>query len=90
MQFTFIVISTLIVLSQICLGSDVITLGHLLFTTLRILILRTFFLDIKNFEHLTQASTGATTGDWFIKFYAPWYLFQCLNLIFKVCLKLLE
>lgn len=25
-----------------------------------------------NFEHLTQASTGATTGDWFVKFYAPW------------------
>eukprot|EP00941_MAST-03F_sp_MAST-3F-sp1_P003844 g3844.t1 len=24
------------------------------------------------FEHLTQASTGATTGDWFVKFYAPW------------------
>ena len=29
-------------------------------------------LDVKNFEHLTQASTGATTGDWLIKFYAPW------------------
>jgi len=29
-------------------------------------------LDETNFEHLTQASTGATTGDWFIKFYAPW------------------
>jgi protein disulfide-isomerase-like protein len=29
-------------------------------------------LDSKNFEHLTQASTGATTGDWLIKFYAPW------------------
>lgn len=26
----------------------------------------------ENFEHLTQASTGATTGDWFVKFYAPW------------------
>lgn len=25
-----------------------------------------------DFEHLTQASTGATTGDWFVKFYAPW------------------
>jgi len=25
-----------------------------------------------NFEHDTQASTGATTGDWFVKFYAPW------------------
>jgi hypothetical protein len=23
----------------------------------------------QNFEHLTQASTGATTGDWFIKLY---------------------
>ena len=29
-------------------------------------------LNSKNFEHLTQVSTGATTGDWFIKFYAPW------------------
>lgn len=29
-------------------------------------------LDVKNFEHLTQATTGATTGDWLIKFYAPW------------------
>lgn len=26
-------------------------------------------LDTSNFEHLTQASTGATTGDWLIKFY---------------------
>eukprot|EP00053_Salpingoeca_punica_P015589 m.143960 g.143960 ORF g.143960 m.143960 type:complete len:258 (-) comp16754_c2_seq2:1351-2124(-) len=26
----------------------------------------------ENFEHLTQASTGATTGNWFVKFYAPW------------------
>eukprot|EP00049_Salpingoeca_infusionum_P017620 m.353725 g.353725 ORF g.353725 m.353725 type:complete len:392 (+) comp16828_c0_seq1:253-1428(+) len=24
------------------------------------------------FEHDTQAATGSTTGDWFIKFYAPW------------------
>lgn len=29
-------------------------------------------LDSKNFEHLTQVSTGATTGDWLVKFYAPW------------------
>lgn len=29
-------------------------------------------LTTKNFEHLTQASTGATTGDWLVKFYAPW------------------
>ena len=29
-------------------------------------------LDAGNFEHLTQAATGATTGDWLIKFYAPW------------------
>lgn len=29
-------------------------------------------LTSQNFEHLTQASTGATTGDWLIKFYAPW------------------
>ena len=24
------------------------------------------------FEKLTQATTGATTGDWIIEFYAPW------------------
>lgn len=24
------------------------------------------YLDTQNFEHLTQAATGATTGDWFI------------------------
>lgn len=29
-------------------------------------------LDVDTFEHLTQASTGMTTGDWFVKFYAPW------------------
>ena len=29
-------------------------------------------LDGSNFEKLTQAATGATTGDWMIKFYAPW------------------
>jgi len=26
----------------------------------------------ENFEHDTQAATGATTGDWLIEFYAPW------------------
>ena len=25
-----------------------------------------------NFEHLTQAATGAPTGDWFVAFKAPW------------------
>jgi len=25
-----------------------------------------------SFEHATQAVTGATTGDWFVEFYAPW------------------
>jgi protein disulfide-isomerase-like protein len=29
-------------------------------------------LDANNFESLTQAATGATTGDWLVKFYAPW------------------
>lgn len=29
-------------------------------------------LNDTNFEALTQASTGATTGSWLIKFYAPW------------------
>jgi hypothetical protein len=27
-----------------------------------------------NFELETQVSTGATTGDWLIEFYAPWFL----------------
>ena len=27
---------------------------------------------INNFEHLTQVATGATTGHWLVKFYAPW------------------
>lgn len=29
-------------------------------------------LDSSSFEHLTQASSGATTGDWFVAFTAPW------------------
>jgi protein disulfide-isomerase-like protein len=29
-------------------------------------------LNNANFEKLTQAATGATTGDWLVKFYAPW------------------
>ena len=29
-------------------------------------------LNDKNFEKITQATTGSTTGSWFIKFYAPW------------------
>jgi thioredoxin domain-containing protein 5 len=29
-------------------------------------------LNADNFESLTQASTGSTTGSWLIKFYAPW------------------
>ena len=29
-------------------------------------------LDSSNFEATTQAASGATTGDWLIKFYAPW------------------
>eukprot|EP01001_Neometanema_parovale_P013127 NODE_948_length_1974_cov_96.878984_g898_i0.p1 GENE.NODE_948_length_1974_cov_96.878984_g898_i0~~NODE_948_length_1974_cov_96.878984_g898_i0.p1 ORF type:complete len:605 (-),score=189.69 NODE_948_length_1974_cov_96.878984_g898_i0:158-1921(-) len=36
-------------------------------------------LDDESFEHLTQASTGATTGDWFINFYAQWCK-PCMNL----------
>jgi protein disulfide-isomerase-like protein len=29
-------------------------------------------LTSETFEHQTQASTGQTTGKWFIKFYTPW------------------
>ena len=29
-------------------------------------------LDDSNFESTTQASTGQTTGKWFVEFYAPW------------------
>jgi protein disulfide-isomerase-like protein len=29
-------------------------------------------LTLETFEHQTQASTGQTTGKWFIKFYTPW------------------
>ena len=29
-------------------------------------------LTTKTFEHETQATTGATTGNWFVMFYAPW------------------
>ena len=29
-------------------------------------------LTSKTFEHLTQAASGHTTGDWFVMFYAPW------------------
>lgn len=32
-------------------------------------------LDDSNFEHLTQASTGSTTGDWLIQFYDS----QCID-----------
>ena len=30
------------------------------------------YLNDNNFEHLTQATSGQTTGDWFILFGAPW------------------
>ena len=33
---------------------------------------RVIALNDENFEHLTQAASGATTGKWFVKFYAPW------------------
>jgi len=29
-------------------------------------------LDDTNFEHDTQSSTGSTSGDFFVLFYAPW------------------
>lgn len=31
-------------------------------------------LTVENFEHLTQASTGATTGDWFV---GEWLQCRC-------------
>mmetsp|Transcript_29975 Transcript_29975/g.77052 ORF Transcript_29975/g.77052 Transcript_29975/m.77052 type:complete len:204 (+) Transcript_29975:28-639(+) len=39
-----------------------------------VVVLSSHVVDLNddNFEHLTQAGTGATTGDWFIKFFAPW------------------
>lgn len=33
---------------------------------------RVIELSDTNFEHDTQASTGGTTGVWFVEFYAPW------------------
>jgi hypothetical protein len=33
---------------------------------------RVVALNDDSFEHLTQAASGATTGKWFVKFYAPW------------------
>ncbi|ELR13438.1 thioredoxin domain containing protein [Acanthamoeba castellanii str. Neff] len=29
-------------------------------------------LNDDNFEHLTQATSGSTTGNWLVEFYAPW------------------
>lgn len=31
-------------------------------------------LNDDNFEDMTQASTGSTTGHWFVKFYAPVFI----------------
>eukprot|EP01002_Notosolenus_urceolatus_P006955 NODE_2856_length_1026_cov_196.144319_g2392_i0.p1 GENE.NODE_2856_length_1026_cov_196.144319_g2392_i0~~NODE_2856_length_1026_cov_196.144319_g2392_i0.p1 ORF type:complete len:263 (-),score=75.62 NODE_2856_length_1026_cov_196.144319_g2392_i0:101-889(-) len=36
-------------------------------------------LEDKNFEDVTQAATGQTTGPWFVEFYAPW-CGHCKNL----------
>uniref|UniRef100_A0A7S0SQQ7 protein disulfide-isomerase n=1 Tax=Chromulina nebulosa TaxID=96789 RepID=A0A7S0SQQ7_9STRA len=46
----------------------------LIFLCLIVLTLSSDVIDLnsQNFEHLTQASTGATTGDWLVEFYAPW------------------
>lgn len=32
-----------------------------------------------NFELETQASTGSTTGDWLVEFYAPWYFISFIS-----------
>lgn len=42
-----------------------------LFFTALVSCSRVVVLESSNFEHQTQASTGATTGDWLIQFYAP-------------------
>lgn len=38
-------------------------------------------LNDKNFEHQTQASTGQTTGKWFVMFSAPWCGRTCTEII---------
>lgn len=38
-----------------------------------------------NFEHETQASSGATTGDWLVEFYAPWSDYFFIFLTFFRC-----
>ena len=39
------------------------------------LLLAVVVLNEDNFEELTQMNTGATTGRWFVKFYAPVFPF---------------
>jgi len=38
-------------------------------------------LNDNNFEHMTQASTGSTTGDWFVVFYTPSRMDRSLQIV---------
>ncbi|KNC78069.1 hypothetical protein SARC_09490 [Sphaeroforma arctica JP610] len=52
--------------------SRLITLLALAVLCISSVLAGSIVLTDENFEKKTQASTGATTGDWFVKFYAPW------------------
>lgn len=54
-----------------------------------LLLLAVTVLNEDNFEELTQMNTGATTGRWFVKFYAPVFLVG-LNIIILVVWTLQE
>ena len=45
-----------------------VLLGVLLFTAVNVQGKKPVVLTDKNFEHDTQATTGGTTGDWFVSF----------------------
>lgn len=55
---------------------SMLSLFLLLFIAATTLASDVIVLDTSNFEHLTQASTGATTGDWLVKFYGNRHSFN--------------